>query len=162
VTVHYGITGTVKDYFSIGKKGPSIRHGDTIPTSGQWGEGDLYVCRTEPPSLFLKSNGDWHPINKRKVSQSLPGGSESTIAGGAHIIFITAPNGLDEQTVLNLPEGEDGKIIVIKDESSNAALTPIHLVSADLIDGVAEYIIDGEYALIEIMFSGGSWRVVGR
>ena len=176
------VDGTTVNRFTIALHGPTIWQGLTPPSNEDGEDGDLYVVQTEAGGFYSKVEGAWSLIIDDSGSQSrveTHRGVDLIVSSGTLVVVvrnpytcdsidhtvdnltITADNDPGEETNVLLPDGPDGRQIIVKDESSIAGTYNVVISSSDNIDGVAEQEITTSKGFLELVYSGGAWRVVG-
>lgn len=176
------LDGTTVATFTIGLRGPTIWQGTTAPMTGDGKNGDLYVRQGATPSFYAKVNNVWTAIGVTTVftrSTALRGVDLTVSSGDTMIAVLRNPYTTDSMDVtidaddvtidadagattnLTLPTGVEGKTLTIKDESGLASTFSI-VVTGSNIDDTTTQTISTAYGLLELVYAGGAWRVVGR
>lgn len=177
------LAGVTADFFRIGKTGPAIYHGDVLIDTGS--NGDIFLRTGANASWYTRNQGTWEPLvvagaisaQIQTVMRGIPvavevgvsyvGVSADTATADNELILsdsllITADLEPQAFTEITLPSAEEGMSIVIKDEESPAGDYPIIVASDDLLDGQTVRSISLTGGALEIIFSGGEWRLVGQ
>jgi len=180
MTLYRNLSGTTQTAFSFGIGGPTIHQGSTVPDSGLGLDGDLYA-RSGTAELYSKVDGDWFDIITNTGSRvTTYRGIDLTVSSSGTVVAIlrnpytcdsldvtvdttlfTMDNNPAASTEIILPDGPEGRDIVIKDETANATTYSVVVSASADIDGEADLTINTALGFIELVYAGSGWRVVG-
>lgn len=172
--------GTTAETFRIGKGGPTILKGTSLPANTLGQNGDLYIrYGGEQGGLFYKSMNRWRSsgefAEEATGCEIVPSGAVRTIAASTSVVLVERPTTYDStvitfdrtdvgfgSTFLTLPPGREGGTLVVKD-LGGASTLPVHLLPQDgeTIDGSAQHALDVDLSSITLVFAGGHWRIIG-
>lgn len=154
--------GTVSPDFKIGKVGPTIHEGETLPASSFGSSGDIFLQIGETPSLHVKNSSLWLPMYHTSlgvVRWEVESGTTFTIPPYITYVGVTAHD--NATTTLYLPDTPEGSSITIKDEAGLAGDHPIVVSgSGVIIENAESYSITTSYGSVTLLFVGnGRWIV---
>lgn len=160
MTVKINSDGTTAPQFSIGIGGPTIRQGTSSPASSLGVDGDIFLQTGSSPSQYQKVGGVWVPVqlNPTFVRTTSPKGVTAIIPSDSDYHGVTT--GTTGTTNLTLPAGQQGKELIIKDETGTANLISIYPGGTDQVEGGSSYAINALYGTITLIFHSGSWRLI--
>lgn len=177
------LTGTTQESFALGLAGPSLRGGVDAPVDAVGSDGDLYVRVGATPGLYCRQAGSWRelheeqafihqPIARGDILQVDPTTTLVTVYRNPYTIdtidLSTDETDLvsidaqptNEYTTVQLPGGTEGQSLAIKDVSGRYAAFEVRITG--LIDDEAQASIQDISAKLDLLYSTGSWRIVGR
>lgn len=173
-------SGTTAETFRIGKGGPTILKGTTLPSNALGQNGDLYIrYGGEQGGLFYKSNHLWRSsgefAEEATGCEIVPGGAIRTLAASTSVALVERPITYDSTeitvdqddigfgpTLLTLPPGREGGTLVVKDLGGASTVAIYLLPQGDAtIDGSASRALTTDLASLSLVFAGGHWRVIG-
>lgn len=180
VNVLTNASGTTAEAFRIGKGGPTILKGFSIPANSLGQNGDLYIRHgNDQGGLFYKSNNRWRSSGEFAEDATgcelFPSNSVKTVANTTSVVLIEKPTTYDNTTItwdqtdvwfgptiITLPTGREGSPLSVKD-LGGAASVNIYLIppSGITIDGENQYVINKNYGSVSLIFAGGHWRIIG-
>ena len=174
--------GTTADAFALSLHGPVLRHGNGVPSNSLGGNGDLYLRTDGGVSIYMKATGVWTAIDFQEpvAVETVWRGEIINVAGETTIVrVIRNPYTIDtiditidstivdisatpssDRTTIHLPTTPEGHGITIKDVTGTAALWEIDIVEP--MDGQSSQTLAEDNAVMELMYSGSAWRIVGR
>lgn len=185
MSVYRNASGTFGSVFQIGVGGPTVYQDPDAPDNGIGVDGDLHIQYDNGQCIYVKLDGSWrrliNPVANLST-ESVYRGVPLSVSGSTDIVFvrrnpytadsidvtidstnITVDNDPGIWTDVILPEGPEGKTIVVKDFSSKASMYNIYIEDeeADPIDGNVHIALVTDNSSTELQYSGGEWRVIG-
>ena len=159
LNVKTNAAGTMAASFSIGKRGPTIRQGDTDPNTPVLLDGvagDLYVRRGTAPKLYQRSTSAWIDLTAERMERTTTGASSYTIGSAESYLGVRS----SDSVVVTLPPGVPGRKIIIKDEVGRAIDDTITILAAgqDTIDSQIAFLLYNRDAVT--LFFGAEWHVI--
>jgi hypothetical protein len=178
------IDGSTYFNFTIGLRGPAIWQDVASPDDLDGNDGDLFIHQGSTPRFYSKSSGSWMIIanDSAAVRGTAIRGVDLTLSSGDSLLaiirnpftidstttkidseIVTIDNDVSSTTVVTLGAGTEGQSLVIKDEAGLAGSFTIRATdSGGQIDGSTYQDIASSWGYIELLYSSGAWRVVGR
>lgn len=177
------IGGTVSNSFTVGRGGATFHQGTTAPDSSIGENGDLYIRRGDDPTLYWKVLDTWLNLDDNTASftrGTVTAGTNGTVSLTSVIGIIRSQYTIDniditvdswivrvdatplDTTYLVLPDSIEGRAVIIKDETGRPDLREVRVSHPGLIDGAPYLSMTTEHAFIEMIFTNGAWRVLGR
>lgn len=177
------ISGTLKDSYQIGTTGPTIYRGADIPLDANGSDGDLFVI-TDSTAIYSKIAGTWRLLGTGAAtfsSETTYRGVPLTVSSGTDFVYVkrnpytfdsiditfddinvTMDNNPENWTDIILPDGPEGSTVIVKDTTSKASMFNIYVedTTADAIDGNVHIALTADGSDIELIYSGGYWRVI--
>lgn len=172
------LTGVTATSFRLGLTGPTIYAGANLAEVGV--NGDVFFRTGSQSNWYTRANGAWEPLIVPSIVaaqiQTVMRGIPATINAGVTYVGISADTAtvdsdlirtdstsytadLEPQavTTITLPNGVEGVTIIVKDEQTTY---PFALASNQQVDGQPSQ--ETPEGALEVIFSGGAWRLVGR
>lgn len=175
-------TGTTEATFRLGLVGPRLHHGETVPDDVLGENGDLYVRTGSSPGLYSRLAGSWKSLREEETFVNAPvaRGEILTVDPSATLVTVfrnpytidtidmtidTTVETIDSQptnlhTTVVLPTGVEGQTLTIKDVSGLYEAFEIRVTG--WVDDAVQASMTAISSKMELLFSGGSWRIVGR
>lgn len=159
LSVKTNAAGTMAASFSIGKRGPTIRQGDTDPNTPiilDGVPGDLYVRRGASPKLYQRYSGTWIDLTNNSIDRTTTGASSYTIGSDETYLGIRGSGNV----TVTLPAGKINRKLIIKDEVGRSPENTIMILAAgqDTIDGQAAFILNNRDSIT--VFFGAEWHII--
>lgn len=153
--VWLNLSGTTADTFSVGKNGPTVYHGTSVPVNSTGSNGDLYVQVGSSPGFYQRTNGIWQSLVPTTFQrQQITRGSSGTVNNITTYVGIVT--GTASSTIVNLPSGVEGMQIIIKDETGTAQNYNIAIKSG----ATTVYTINTGYGAVTLAYTNGAWYSV--
>lgn len=175
-------TGTTGATFHLGLLGPTLHHGSAVPLDSLGANGDLYVRTGDSPGLYSRQVGSWEALGEEEtfVHDPVARGEVLAVDPSAKLVTVfrnpytidtidmaidTIIETIDRQptnayTTVALPTGVEGQTLTIKDVSGLYEAFEIRITGS--VDGTSQASMIAISSKMELLFSDGSWRIVGR
>ncbi len=175
------VTGTTQESFQLGLSGPTIRGGGDTPLDVLGADGDLFVRVGSSPGLYGRMAGSWRLLREEEafVRQTVARGETLAVTGARLVTVYRNPYTIDtidmtidttfttidagpthEFTTVVLPTGVEGQSLTIKDVSGRHTAFEIRVTGQ--IDNASQHSMAAIGSKLELVYSSGYWRVVGR
>ena len=159
--INSNLAGTMQNAFSIGKRGLTIRQGQTDPnTANLTGtSGDLYVQIGTTPKLYQFRTSSWIDLTGEVFTRFAVTTATYTAVTGDYYLGVRRASG---GCTLTLPAGVAGKKYVVKDELGTASPSnPITVVASgtDTIDGGSSITIATGRNSLTFVY-GTEWHII--
>lgn len=158
----FKIKGTIFPSFFIGKRGPEIFQGTTIPLPTEGKDGDLYIqTGTGTEQLYQKRNGIWIPLGSTFTNIANVTSSPYTITFGDDVALVNllVPGPATIFLPNNPPIGSD---YIVKDGAGIASTNTITIgvAGGGTIDGLTTAILDINYEAYRFLWNGTEYNIV--
>ena len=164
----------VTNPFYIGLSGVSIRDG--------YGDPNILGISAVPGSLYLREDGyiteglylfrpdgNWYSVEVADGYDASQNVEQRTITNPTYTVdsltpdYVVFTDSTSGGITITLPVPTSGRVLVIKDKTGKAAIHSVTIThnALETIDGANTYVLDVQYASVQLISDGINWSVCG-
>lgn len=157
----HNIAGTTSQSFMIGKRGIQIHYGSVEPTIGIGNNGDLYVYKSQKPTVYQKVNDEWYKIGAKRLIEVNASSFNYLNIHPEEVLLVDTST---SATTITLDSAglNAGHTVRIKDKTgnSNTYNITVNTEGSETIDGGSSFVINTSFTSITFVTDGSNWYVI--